>query len=113
MKLGKIEAAALALAFAAIFFAAGYFTGRAAAGDIQVTVEQPEPRQAQDTEGRVNINTASAAQLMALPGIGETLAGRVVDYRTRHGDFRVIEELMNVPGVGESLFDKLEDLICV
>ncbi len=105
----------LALALAAIFFAAGYFTGRAVTGDIRVTVEEREdaPPATGDALGLVNINTASAEALMALPGIGEALAGRVTDYRAEHGPFRVKEELMNVPGVGEALFDRLEDLICV
>ena len=100
----------LALALAAVFFAAGYFTGRAVTGDISVTVEEREdetPAATAENEGLVNINTASAAQLMALPGIGEALAQRVADYRAEHGPFRVKEELMNVPGVGEALADNI------
>lgn len=115
MKIGKFEAAAVLLALAAVFFAAGYFTGRAVTGDVRVTVEERSDGlpPAEDARGLVNINTASAAELMALPGIGETLARRVTEYREEHGPFRVKEELMNVPGVGEALFDSLEDLLCV
>lgn len=105
----------LVLTLAAIFFAAGYFTGRAVTGDIRVTVEERSagPSPAEDDQGLVNINTASLSELMTLPGIGEALARRVTEYREKHGPFRVREELMNVPGVGEALFDRLEALICV
>jgi len=61
----------------------------------------------------VDINAASATDLDALPGIGPTLAGRVIRYREEHGPFSTIEELMNVQGIGTATLDKMRGLITV
>jgi competence protein ComEA len=63
--------------------------------------------------GTVNINTAGVAEFDGLPGIGPVLAQRIVDYRTRHGPFRTVEDLMKVPGIGPKKFDALKGLISV
>lgn len=119
----KADWALVGLAAAAVFFSAGYFSGRAAGGDVNVTVEaRPEKAQlpaaqevagTEDETGLININSASAAELMALPGVGEVLAGRIVEYRNAHGAFEFKEEIMNVRGVGETLFDDIEKLITI
>jgi competence protein ComEA len=62
---------------------------------------------------QVNINTASAAELDALPGIGAKTAALIVEYRQKNGPFKKIEELMNVRGVGEKNFLKLKPQITV
>ena len=59
----------------------------------------------------VNINTASAAELEGLPGIGAAMAARIVEYRQKNGPFKKIEDLMNVRGIGEKSFLKLKPLI--
>ena len=59
----------------------------------------------------ININTATADQLDALPGIGAKLAARIVDYRQKNGGFKKVEDLMNVQGIGEKNFLKLKPLI--
>ena len=64
-------------------------------------------------DGRININTASNAELTDLPGIGNTLAARIVDYRTRNGSFIRIEDIRNVTGIGERRFEAIKDLITV
>jgi len=61
----------------------------------------------------VNLNSASAAQLQTLPGIGASTAQRIVEYRQKNGNFKKIEELMNVKGIGEKSFLKLRPLITV
>lgn len=63
--------------------------------------------------GTININTASATELEALPGIGAKTAARIVEYRQKNGPFKKIEELMNVRGVGEKNFLKLKSQITV
>jgi competence protein ComEA len=61
----------------------------------------------------VNINTATAAELDTLPGIGAKTAALIVEYRQKNGPFKKIEELMNVRGVGEKNFLKLKSQITV
>ncbi len=61
----------------------------------------------------VNLNTATAADLEALPGIGAKTAARIVEYRQKNGPFKKVEELMNVRGVGEKNFLKLKPQLTV
>jgi len=61
----------------------------------------------------VNLNTASAADLENLPGVGAKMAERIVEYRQKNGPFKKVEDLMNVRGVGEKSFLKLKPLITV
>jgi len=63
--------------------------------------------------GRVNINTAAASELDALPGIGPTAAQAIVDYRLQHGSFQFIQDIQNVPGIGPATYDRIKDYITV
>ena len=56
----------------------------------------------------VNINTASKKELDALPGIGEVLAQRIIDYRSANGPFSTVDELTKVKGIGEKTLEKLK-----
>lgn len=64
-------------------------------------------------DGLVDINTADAALLMTLPGIGQTRADAIVAYREQHGSFSTIEDIMKVDGIKEGSFAKLRDRITV
>jgi competence protein ComEA len=61
----------------------------------------------------INLNSASVAQLEALPGVGRATAERIVEYRQKNGGFKKPEDLMNVRGIGEKSFLKLKPLITV
>lgn len=61
----------------------------------------------------VNLNTATAAELEALPGVGLATAARIIEYRQKVGSFKKIEDLMNVRGIGEKMFLNLKPLIVV
>jgi competence protein ComEA len=61
----------------------------------------------------VNLNTATQAQLEALPGIGPKAAELILDYRNKNGGFKKVEDLMNVKGIGEKSFLKLKPLLSV
>lgn len=61
----------------------------------------------------VNINNASMTELNSLPGIGEVLANRIIEYRSEKGDFKSVEELKNVSGIGDKKFSEIKDKITV
>ena len=65
------------------------------------------------TTATVNVNTATAADFEALPGIGAKTAALIVEYRQKNGPFKKIEELMNVRGIGEKSFLKLKPQLTV
>ena len=62
-------------------------------------------------DGRVNLNTADAAELMTLPGIGPAKAEAIIAHREQSGPFGSPEDLMDVSGIGEKTFARLEELI--
>lgn len=68
---------------------------------------------ANDVAGLVNINTASAAELQTLSGIGPSMAQSIIDERTKNGAFASVDDLMRVSGIGEKKLAKIKDCICV
>ncbi len=64
-------------------------------------------------DGLVNLNTASLAELDALPGIGPSTAQKIIEYREANGRFATIEDIMNVSGIGQAKFDQIKTLITV
>ncbi|HSK21749.1 MAG TPA: ComEA family DNA-binding protein [Egicoccus sp.] len=66
-----------------------------------------------DPSGRIDLNTATEAQLQTLPGIGPAKAAEIVRHREEHGPFGVPGDLRDVPGIGEATFQRLADLVTV
>jgi competence protein ComEA len=85
------------------------------AGAVAVGAQEgtARPAPAAMASAVLNLNTATAAQLEALPGIGKATAARIIEYRQKSGGFKKVEELMNVQGIGERSFLKLKPLITV
>ena len=73
----------------------------------------PQPAPAAKAEAVVNLNTATAAELESLPGIGKSTAQRILEYRQKSGGFKKVEELMNVKGIGEKSFLKIKNRLTV
>lgn len=65
------------------------------------------------TQSKININTASVVDLQTIPGVGESTANSIVEYRAKTGKFMSIDEIKNVSGIGESKFEKMQDYISV
>ena len=65
------------------------------------------------TGGKVNLNTASMAELETLPRIGPAMSQRIIDYREANGRFSSIDDLLNVTGIGDKTFDGLKELITI
>lgn len=85
-------------------------TNRAAnISNIKLTIESSQNISPQ----KVDINRAEAWLLAALPGVGETLAQRIIDYRKVNGLFRATSDLMKVSGMGSKTFQQVEGLITV
>ena len=66
-----------------------------------------------DDSGKININTASAEELVTLNGIGESYAVKIVEYRKTKGPFKSPEEIMNVKGIGAKTYEQNKDKITV
>ena len=62
---------------------------------------------------KIDINTATADIFMLLPGIGETLANRIVTYREENGPFKSVDDLLNVEGIGESKLNNIRNYLTV
>ena len=66
-----------------------------------------------EASSKININKASISELVSLPKIGEAKAKAIVDYRTKNGSFKTIEDIKNVSGIGDATFESLKDSITV
>ena len=65
------------------------------------------------SSGKININTADAAALTSLKGIGASRADAVIEYREKNGPFSDIEDITSVPGIGQGIYDRIKDSITV
>ena len=81
---------------------------------VSSSQEVAGPPETQDTqEALININTATAAELIALPGIGEVKANAIVAYREQNGAFQRTDELLKVSGIGTVVYQRLRELVTV
>ena len=129
MKISRLEALTLLLCACFAAFALGWFLRGGSAGPVRIDVQrqaaavqtiQPAAASAPPgeadkplPEGKINVNTAGAEELQALPGIGEKRAADIVAYRAEHGPFRIPEDLTKVKGIGEGILEGLLDYITV
>lgn len=106
-----------------LIFGLGFFLGRSSGDTViyesQVAVIESspqtvpaEPAVTAPTE-KININTASQAQLETLPEIGPALAQRIIEYRQTNGPYRTIDQIKDVKGIGEATFAAFADQITV
>jgi competence ComEA-like helix-hairpin-helix protein len=70
-----------------------------------------EPPTQQIKSTKININTADEATLAKLPGIGEKGAAAIIEYRTQHGPFKIIDELKDVPGITDLTVERLGERV--
>lgn len=117
MKLRKAELWAIGLTAVFVIFAVGFHTGSSRSIALFTitaeteTVQRALPEAAAEPEtpdgqAPVNLNTATAEELKTLSGIGDALAGRIIDYRTEHGLFESVEDITRIDGIGSGILEK-------
>ena len=133
MKISKLEFLSILLAAVFLAFTGGWFLrGASQAQPVRVETERtlvqetpvsvtPEAAQSSQTAaseqsapaGKVDLNTATAEELMTLPGIGEKRAADIIAYREANDPFRIPEDLTRVSGIGEGILAGLIDQVTV
>lgn len=120
VKFSWAERAAALVAAATLAVCTGWFLqNRSGGGGYTVTAARvstsplPSAGQSFSPDAPLDLNAAELDDLMGLPGIGETRAAAILDYRARRGPFQSPEELMEVPGIGPATFEQLRPYITV
>ena len=85
---------------------------------VPYRVAEPEPSEGAQpvpvaTPGKINLNTATAADLESLPHIGPTLAPEIIEFRAENGSFSAPEDIKNVYGIGDTTYEQIKDRIMV
>ena len=111
------------LAVVAFFLVSGVFYSHSFYGgtlDMGTSISAEEIGKSEETAvsaeslmGKININEATAEELTALSGIGESRAADIIAYREKNGDFSRIEDIMHVSGIGEKTFEEIKERITV
>ncbi len=131
MKLRRYEMLLIAATLMFMCFTAGFFAGKNRTGaEVTIETQYTSRRSSEDKLGvaeeesevlpielslseKININTAGADELKILPGIGDVLAKRIIEYREKHGGFATIYDITAVSGIGEARFEDIESYITV
>ena len=90
-----------------------YFPTEEEARERKASAEAAGASVQEESDGRIDINTADAAQLVTIPGIGETRAAAILAYREKNGPFAKVEDIMQVSGIKSTLFEKMKDYITI
>lgn len=78
-----------------------------------ISLEASEKDVSTEDDGKVNLNTATKEQLMTLPGIGESKANAIIQYRDEHGKFSSLEEIKNINGIKDGVYNQIKDCAIV
>ena len=84
-----------------------------APGTVSAQEKAGKPKPAPAVTTPINLNTATAADLQALPGVGAATARLIIEHRDKNGGFKKVEELMNIKGIGEKSFLKLKPMVTI
>lgn len=103
----------LAIFAVGLVLMSGIFIGRITSGDRVQVEKNNDSSVKQEAPALLDINSATIEELTDLPGIGESLAQRIVDYREQNGPFQAVEELLNVSGIGEAKLNRIIDYVTV
>ena len=113
MKKGAIILTSITAAFICIII--GFFIGRNTTQQLRIPANNSIISAVEETNGlnseKININTATAKELQLLPGIGESIAQQIIDYRETNGPFSTVEDLLKVSGIGDSRLAQIIDYI--
>jgi competence protein ComEA len=112
-----VDAVAAAGGFTEVADAGGVNLARFVSDGEQIVVpavgENPASAPGVASDGRINLNTADAAALDTLPGVGPSTAAKILAWREQNGRFESIEDLLDVGGIGEAKLEALRDLVTV
>ena len=114
MKKPKFILVAITVCFLCIIL--GMFIGRNLLPSYYLRAYSPNDETEADisdlgSDGKININTADEEQLTQLPGIGPTIAKRIITYREENGNFKSIDDLTEVHGIGTGILDNISPYI--
>ena len=96
-----------------VCFVLGVFWGRNSIHSYQKIPQNTQTESQASADYLLDINTASKAQLLMLPGIGDVIADRIINYRSEFGNFQSTDDLLKVEGIGEKKLLEIEKLISV
>lgn len=129
MRKKRVDPALVLWSAAIVLFAGAFFLGRATLRGPVFETQRSSPGKAAQSEwisrvqetaasaagksGRVCLNTATLEALLALPGVGEKTAERILAYRDTYGKFVTVEQLLDVEGIGEGLLEQLRPYVYV